>query len=141
MNNYRIETKEEVDAYIARLKYILKHDAKIVVQLEREVDKQRDEQFTNAYTLADLFPDEAPSEAMRRELQTLTVSDYMRTVKDSRFPKRSEMREFGKVYNRNDVYVKLRVELMGMDGSHYTFVMSFHYAEYPFKAEDFPYRT
>ena len=39
---YRIETKEEVDAYIARLKYILKHDAKIVVQLEREVDKQRD---------------------------------------------------------------------------------------------------
>ena len=45
---------------------------------------------------------------------TLTEEDYMRTVKDLRFPNRSEMREFGKVYNSNeDVYIKLRVELLG----------------------------
>lgn len=50
--------------------------------------------------------------ALKRELQTLTVEEYIQTVKDLRFPKRSEMREFGKVYDgKGDVYVKLRVEL------------------------------
>lgn len=47
----------------------------------------------------------------------------MRTVKDTRFPKRSEMREFGKVYNgTEDVYIKIRVELLGLYGNTTTFV-------------------
>ena len=51
------------------------------------------------------------------------------------------MREFGKVYNGNDdVYIKIRVELLGVNGQTTTFVMSFHFAEKPFKAEMFPYR-
>ncbi len=65
----------------------------------------------------------------------------MRTVKDIRFPNRSEMREFGKVYNgQDDVYIKIRVELLGVYGSATTFVMSFHFAERPFVPEMFPYR-
>ena len=64
----------------------------------------------------------------------------MQTVKDLRFPKKSEMREFGKVYNGNgDVYIKIRVELLSEYGNHTTFVMSFHYAEIPFTPEMFPY--
>jgi hypothetical protein len=51
------------------------------------------------------------------------------------------MREFGKVYNgKDDVYIKIRVELFGMYGNATTFVMSFHFAEKPFTAEMFPYR-
>ena len=77
---------------------------------------------------------------MRRELLKLSVDDYIRTVKDLRFLKRSEMREFGKGYNgTEDVYIKIRVEL-GMYGNTTTFVMSFHFAEKPFTPEMFPYR-
>lgn len=82
-------------------------------------------------------------EALKRELKKLTVQDYLRTVKDRRYPTRSEMREFGKIYNSTDeIYIKIRVELLGVTsfGKHITFVMSFHFAEKPFSEEVFPYR-
>lgn len=51
------------------------------------------------------------------------------------------MREFGKVYNgKDDVYIKIRVELLGVYGNTTTFVMSFHFAEKAFEPEIFPYR-
>ena len=79
--------------------------------------------------------------ALKRELRELTVEEYLQTVKDLRFPKRSEMREFGKVYDgKGDVYIKIRVELLSAYGNHTTFVMSFHYSEIPFIPEMFPYR-
>ena len=60
---------------------------------------------------------------------------------DVRFPNRSEMREFGRVYNgKDDVYIKIRVELLGMYGNTTTLVMSFHFAEKEFTQEMFPYR-
>ena len=40
----------------------------------------------------------------------------------------------------DDVYIKIRVELLGIYGQTTTFVMSFHFAERAFKAEMFPYR-
>jgi hypothetical protein len=93
------------------------------------------------YTVNKLFPDENPVDALKRELLTLSVEDYMQTVKDTRFPKRSEMREFGKVYNgAEDVYIKIRVELLGLYGNTTTFVMSFHFAERAFSPEMFPYK-
>ena len=67
--------------------------------------------------------------------------DYLRTVKNRRFPNRSEMREFGKVYGDNEIYIKIRVELLdaAILGNHTVFIMSFHYAERPFSEEVFPY--
>ena len=51
------------------------------------------------------------------------------------------MREFGKVYNEtDDVYIKIRVELLGQFGNPITFVMSFHFAEKAFMPEMFPYK-
>ena len=51
------------------------------------------------------------------------------------------MREFGKVYNgTEDVYIKIRVELLGLYGNTTTFVMSFHFAERAFSPEMFPYK-
>ena len=111
----RIESELEVKAYIQDLKFSLNNGAQIDFQVKRVVDEKRDEKYTNQYTVNRLFPDENPVDALKRELLTLSVEDYMRTVKDTRFPKRSEMREFGKVYNgTEDVYIKIRVELLGL---------------------------
>ena len=137
----RIETELEVKAYIQDLKYALNTGAQIDFQARRRVDEDREERYTNQYTVNKLFPDENPADALKRELLTLTVGDYMQTVKDLRFPKRSEMREFGKVYNGDeDVYIKIRVELLGLYGNTTTFIMSFHFAEKAFTPDMFPYR-
>ena len=137
----RIETELEVKAYIQDLKYALNNGATIDFQVKRLVDQNRDEKYTNQYTVNKLFPDENPVDALKRELLTLSVEDYMQTVKDTRFPKRSEMREFGKVYNgTEDVYIKIRVELLGLYGNTTTFVMSFHFAQEAFTPEMFPYK-
>lgn len=137
----RIESEIEVKAYIQDLKFALNNGAKIDFQAKRLVDEKRDEKYTNQYTVNKLFSDENPVDALKRELLTLSVEDYMQTVKDIRFPKRSEMREFGKVYNgTDDVYIKIRVELLGMYGNTTTFVMSFHFAEKAFTPEMFTYK-
>ena len=139
--NARIESELEVKTYIQDLKFALNNGAQINFQAKRRVDENREEKYTNQYTINTLFPNENPVDAIKRELLTLSVEDYMQTVKDMRFPKRSEMREFGKVYNgTDDVYIKIRVELLGIYGNTTTFVMSFHYAERAFMPEIFPYR-
>lgn len=136
----RIESELEVKAYLQNLKYALNNGAKISFQARRLVDENREEQYTNQYTVGTLFPNENPVDALKRELLTLSVEEYIKTVKDRRFPNRSEMREFGKIYNGNsDVYIKIRVELLGIYGSTTTFVMSFHFAEKAFTPDMFPY--
>ena len=137
----RIESEIEVHAYLQDLRHALNHGAQVSFQAERQVDQNRNVRYTNRFTVADLFPNENPVDALKRELQTLTIEEYLQTVKDLRFPKKSEMREFGKVYNgKGDVYIKIRVELLSEYGNHTTFVMSFHYAEIPFSPEMFPYK-
>ena len=104
----RIESELEVKAYIQNLRYALNNGARIDFQALRRVDEKRNEKYTNQYTVNALFPDENPVDALKRELMTLTVEDYIKTAKDMRFPKRSEWREFGKVYNGSeDVYIEV----------------------------------
>ena len=137
----RIESELEIRSYLHNLRYALENGAKLDFQIERQIDQNRDPKYTNRFTVADLFPDEDPVPALKRELKKLSVEEYIQTVKDLRFPKRSEMREFGKVYDgKGDVYIKIRVELLSEYGNHTTFVMSFHYAEIPFIPDMFPYR-
>ena len=141
----RIESELEVKAYIQNLRFALDNGAKITFQAKRLVDEERKEEYTNQYTVNTLFPDENPEEALKREIRTLTVEEYMRTVKDLRFSKKSEMREFGRVYNSSEnVYIKIRVEVMksgsfGVD--HIVFIMSFHYSTIPFDRLTFPYQS
>lgn len=139
---YRIETEEEVKTYLDRLKYAIESGTKIEFQEERRVDDKRALKYTNRYTVATLFPDENPVDVLKRELITLTSKNYLRTIKDTRFPNKSEMREFGKTYDTDEVYIKIRVELASAlgTGGHITFVMSFHFAEVPFCEEIFPYK-
>lgn len=142
-NTIRIESESDVNAYLAKLKYALENGSQIAFQKERKVDEKRDYKYTNKYTVATLFPNENPVVALKRELQSLSTENYLRTVKDSRYPNRSDMREFGKVYNGIDeVYIKIRVNLLDSQGfgTHTTFVMSFHFAKKPFCEEVFPYK-
>ncbi len=138
--SFRIESKEEVTLYLEKLRYAIDNGATLRIQEDRQVDKKRPIMYTNKFTIPDLFPNEDPQVAIKRELKTLTEEEYIKTVKDIRFPNRSEMREFGKVYAGNkEVYIKLRVELLGAAGQPPLFVMSFHYAMRPFCNENFPY--
>lgn len=138
----RIESESEVRAYLQNLKYALNNGATLTFQVKRRVDENREEKYTNQYTVNTLFPSENPIEALKRELKSLTIEEYMRTVRDLKFPKRSEMREFGKIYNgTEDVYIKIRVELLNLYGDTITFVMSFHFAERPFTLDMFPYKN
>ena len=137
---YRIDSVEEVKSYLSKLRYAIDSGARLYIQEERQVDKNRPEMYTNKFTIPDLFPNEDPQIAIKRELKTLTVEEYIKTVKDLRFPNRSEMREFGKIYaGSKEVYIKLRVEILGPVGQPPLFVMSFHYAMRAFSEETFPY--
>ena len=137
---YRIESIEEVKSYLSKLRYAIDSGARLYIQEERQVDKNRPEMYTNKFTIPDLFPNEDPQIAIKRELKNLTGEEQIKTVKDLRFPNRSEMREFGKIYaGSKEVYIKLRVEILGPVGQPPLFVMSFHYAMRPFSEETFPY--
>jgi hypothetical protein len=141
--NKRIQDRFEVQTYLDRLRYAIEEGAQVNIIHDREVDAKRNRKFTNRYTIALLFPDEDPTEAIKRELLQLTVEDYVETVKDLRFPKRTDMVVFGKTYCHEDVYVKIRVELINTSlagGGSSILVMSFHFAETSFSDSDFPYR-
>lgn len=86
--NARIESKSEVAAYIQNLRFALNNGARIDFQMKRRVDDNRNERYTNRYTINQLFPNENPVEAIKRELLQLKVEDYIKTVKDIRFPKK-----------------------------------------------------
>ena len=140
----RIESEAEIKTYLDRLKYALKSKSTTVnFQKERSVDKQKNIKYTNRYTISKLFLDEDELKALRRELSTLNVDEYIETVKDTRFLKRSEMRVFGRKYSNKDVYIKIRVELINKgyaSGNDYIMVMSFHFSKWSFKKSNFPYK-
>lgn len=139
----RIETKLEIQTYLARLKYAIESGSAVIEFVrDRYVDKQRSIKHTNEYTISKLFPDEDVVTVFQRELINLTINEYIETVKDINRPKYSEMRVFGSKYLEQDVYIKIRVELVSAvhaSGENYIFVMSFHFAEYNFNDSNFPY--
>lgn len=103
----RKESKLEVQTYLDSLKYAIQSGAVTLnFQKDRKVDLDRNQKYTNRYTAGRLFPNEDEVDALKRELSRLTVEEYIETVKDVRFPKRSEMRVFGKAYAADDVYIK-----------------------------------
>lgn len=140
----RKESKLEVQTYLDRLKYAIQSGSvKLNFQKDRRVDQGRHKKYTNRYTMGQLFPDEDEVEVLKRELTLLTIEEYIETVKDTRFPKLSEMRVFGKQYSGDDIYIKIRVELVSFahaSGDSFILVMSFHYSEWDFKESDFLYK-
>jgi len=138
----RIESLLAVNTYLDRLRYALSTDAQIFLISQRQVDRLKQTRYTNRFTINKLFPDEDVITALRRELLLLKSKNYIETVRDSRFPNKSEMRVFGNRFAGQDTYIKIRVELINLEeigGNGLILVMSFHFAEYAFKGSDFPY--
>jgi hypothetical protein len=136
--NKRIESEEDVSTFLARLKYGIDSNCSIRMQVDRHSEKLRPVAYSNRYTLANLFPNEDSVKVMKRELRTLTCSEYIETVVDLKYPEKPELRVFGRYYDKQGVYIKLRVHLVNPDT--YIFVMSFHYALHQFEVIDFPYK-
>lgn len=140
----RIETRLEIQTYLDKLKYALQSESAVIeFAKERFVDKERNIQYTNQYTVSTLFPDVDVVTALKEELIKLTVDEYIETVKDINRPKYSEFRVFVRKYSKLDVYIKIRVELVNLthvSGEILIFVMSFHFAEFKFNEDEFPYK-
>lgn len=64
-----------------------------------------EEKYTNQYTINTLFPNENPVDAIKRELLTLSVEDYMQTVKDMRFPKEVKCESLGRFIMVRMMYI------------------------------------
>ena len=142
MDTYRIESREDVSAFLQNLRYAFDNNSKIEIMFDRKVDQLRPVEQTNRYTINALFPNDDPCVALRSELYKLRTQEYMRTVKDIKYPNKKEFREFGRIYDEDrHVYIKIRVILnSATDYSHLVFIMSFHFAEHHFSEEDFPYK-
>ncbi|MGM0379906.1 MAG: hypothetical protein ACQEQE_09195 [Bacillota bacterium] len=144
-NDSRIETKFEIQDYLTKLKYALTQPStRLEFLIERKSDAHKKEEVTNKFTIENLFPDEVPNQALRRELNKLKPTDYIKTVKDRKYPDLSEMRVFGKMYAGKDVYIKIRVDLLSIQkaaGGSFVLVMSFHFSQWDFTKEDFPYKN
>lgn len=139
----RIETKAEVNTFLARLNYQISHGARLNLIRDRNVDKDRDLIYTNRYTVAELFPDEDPNVALKRELLLITAEHYLQTLTDQRYPEK-EWREFGKIYPVDkEIYMKFRVVFRGAENPHnddYILIMSFHHSTVAFKYRNFPHK-
>lgn len=136
----RVGSELEVQTFLQDMICALDNRAEINFRIRRKVENSRDEKYTNEYTISTLFPNENPVDALRRELKNISLEDYIKTVKDLRFPLKGDMLEFGKVYNNQDVYIKVRVNFSEESGKYIVFVMSFHFAMMPFSKDDFPYK-
>lgn len=137
------ESKQAISTCLDQIYYLIKNNqTSISVEKYRLADSKRDPKFTNRYTLGVLFPDESETEALKRELLTLTVEEYIESIRDNRFPKLAPMRVFCKQYSNCDVYIKLRVEMMSKElaGSGRIIVISFHFAEWKYCSTDYPFR-
>ncbi len=135
------ESELEIYSFLSNVKYCIESgDCQISVKTERRSEQKKDIKFTNKYTLSELFPNENPADAMKRELIKLTKRNYIETLEDIDYPERSKLRVFGKKYNA-DVYIKFRAELISKEayGANMIFILSFHYAQYPFDGDTFPY--
>lgn len=109
---------------------------------DRAADVNRGQRCTNRYTINDLFPNSRSHDAIKAELQQLTVSEYVESMVDRYCPKRSMLRVFVKTYNGNNVYIKFRFDMISTaaHGQAKLIVISFHYAEFEVSNTTFPYR-
>lgn len=140
----RVETKAEVETFLAQLNYQISKGVRLNLIEDRMVDKEREPKYTNRFTVAELFPDEEPCKALKRELLLVRTDHYLQTLTDNKYPQKKEWREFGKVYPVDkEIYMKFRVVLLGAEKAYYddlVLVMSFHHSTVAFKNRIFPYK-
>lgn len=137
-----IEDRSEVLAFLAKLKHMLENQRTIIkLENNRKSDQYKKIEFTNRFTFSDLFPNENPVEVLRRELNLLSICEYMHTAVDVINPKAPNYYVFAKKIGK---YVYIKIKIVVFNGStpgqpDTALVMSFHYAEYMIDDKSFPY--
>lgn len=130
-----IESLIAVQTYLDKLKHIINNNGKINFQKHKQSEKQKNIEFTNLYTVHDLFANQDIVEAIKQELKSLDVSNYLHTVTDIKYPQKPPLWVFCKKIKERDVYIKIRTAIV--EG--FILVISFHYAAYTINKSDYPY--
>lgn len=134
----RVQSIAEVKDMLARLKYAIKSNPSFKIIVTRKSDEGKQLQYTNKYTLDNLFPNESPAEALRNELVTLSVEEYKETLTDDLYPEK-DLHVFIRQYDEQQVFIKIRAELLTSTGRSLLVVISFHFAEYEVKLSELPH--
>lgn len=119
-----IESKGAVITFLKELQKILL-DSNMKLTIQTREDKEYE--YTTDYCLEQLEYDKSD---VIKELLQLNIKDYVETCDDLRNRKSNRFYVFGKVIQKRDVYIKIKIE--SYDNKK-ILCMSFHFAEYPLK--------
>lgn len=139
----RIEQKFVVEHFISEVKEALLNDS---TQLSTEQKREEDEAELHENIMSILFPNEDETTVLKRELANLTSEDYLETLKDKKFPNKSETRVFAKKYDEDYIFLHVRMETLVQSESDETvkaLIMSLHFRDEDddeIEIADFPYK-
>lgn len=124
------ESIDDVSHFIKKVRSFLASDGcQLDIQKARRGEDPLDPNSTNN-TMSDL---DFSSEDIKNEVLSLTISNYIKTVKDKEREKNQYYRIFTKKINNREIYIKLKI--CSLNRIH---LMSFHYANWDM--EDRPYK-
>lgn len=136
MSNSRIDSRTEVEQFLAALKAILESDTFDVQQdldiLLRKRGEAPTDPYTTANTMAALDFDKSDVCA---QLKNLTVHEYAETIIDDRDVTWPPFLVFYKNIQSRDIYIKVKIRDRQ---NNKVFCVSFHFARYP-KPDPLPY--
>lgn len=109
--NHRIEQKFVVKHFIDQLHETLENEAlELFIQNEEEQDQEVDAEDLDQNALSVLFPNQDATELLMQAMRQIAIGDYLETVKDKRFPDKSERRVFVKTIADQLLAVSVRLE-------------------------------
>ena len=139
-NSSRNEQKFVVEHFLTEMKEALSSES---AQLYSQHHRKEDEAELHENIMSILFPNENETAVLKRELTGLTTEDYIETLKDKKFPNKSETRVFAKQYNGEFVYMHVRVEMLEQEETgepEQGLITSLHFCESELEVTDFPYK-
>lgn len=139
-NSSRIEQKFVVEHFLTEMKEALSSES---AQLYSQHHRKEDEAEMHENIMSILFPNEDETAVLKRELTDLTMEDYIETLKDKKFPNKSETRIFAKQFNGDYVFLHVRIELLEdpeTGDTHQGLITSLHFCETELPMSDFPYK-
>lgn len=119
-----IESKGAVNTFLNELqKMLLDPNMELILQTRED----KPDEYTTDYCLEELNYDKLD---VIKELLQLNIKNYVETCDDIRNKKSNRFYVFGKIIQKRDIYIKVKIESYN---NKKILCMSFHFAEYPLK--------
>jgi hypothetical protein len=130
VDNRVISSEEEVLRFLKDLKEVLSNPKFVITRDLDIMMKKKSESPIDPYTTANtLLELEFDSYDVYSQLLALDVREYLETIIDNLDPDLPPFFAFGKVIQKKDVYIKVKIrDRMKRK----VFCVSFHFARYPF---------